>query len=251
LIEQGKAVGVRLSDGEEISAGQLVASTVDPRTLVVDLLGKAVVGELMTRKIERYEWGDSIMVIYLALNGPLEFKAGEETAHACYVRCTPPSLEYIAQMFVEVRAGLLLALPVMVVCKDYTVDPSRVPPGKGLIKILVKCVPYEIRGDAKGEIVAQNWKAASEPYADRVIDLLEEHYIANLRSRILKRIDVWNWCSVVAQLGNGSHGARLIGNERALQFGAVHSGTDHALSAGPLVTLGRAFRLCRVAMPRG
>lgn len=220
LIEQGKAVGVRLSDGEEISAGQLVASTVDPRTLVVDLLGKAVVGELMTRKIERYEWGDSIMVIYLALSGPLEFKAGEETAHACYVHCTPPSLEYIAQMFVEVRAGLLLALPVMVVCKDYTVDPSRVPPGKGLIKILVKCVPYEIRGDAKGEIVAQNWKAAREPYADRVIDLLEEHYIANLKSRILKRI-VHSPVDQERMISTAVHGTELQGAFVPYQTGAM------------------------------
>jgi phytoene dehydrogenase-like protein len=211
---------VRLSDGEEISAGQFVASTVDPQTLVVDLLGKAVVGELMTRKIERYEWGDSIMVIYLALSGPLEFKAGEETAHACYVHCTPPSLEYIAQMFVEVRAGLLPALPVMVVCNDYTADPSRVPPGKGLIKILVKCVPYEIRGDAKGEIVAQNWKAAREPYADRVIDLLEEHYIANLKSRILKRI-VHSPVDQERMISTAVHGTELQGAFVPYQTGAM------------------------------
>jgi phytoene dehydrogenase-like protein len=130
LIEQGKAVGVRLSNGEEISVGRLVASTVDPRTLVLDLLGKAVVGEDMARKIERlerYEWGDSIMVIYLALSGPLDFKAGEETARACYVHCTEPSLEYVTQMFVEARAGLLPTRPVMVVCNDYMADPSRVP----------------------------------------------------------------------------------------------------------------------------
>ena len=107
LVERGKAAGVRLSNGEEISIGRLVASTVDPRTFVLDLLGEAVIGEKIARKIERYEWGDSIMVIYLALSRPLEFKAGEETARACYFHCTPPSLEYVAQMFVDARAGLL------------------------------------------------------------------------------------------------------------------------------------------------
>jgi phytoene dehydrogenase-like protein len=188
LVEHGKALGVRLINGEEIPVGQFVASNVDPRTLVLDLLGSALVGEDIAAKIERYEWGDSIMVIYLALSGPLDFKAGEETSRACYVHCTPPSLEYVAQMFVEARAGLLPAGPVMVICNDHAADPSRVPPGKGLIKILVKCVPYEIRGDATGKIAVHNWDDAKEPYADHVIDLLTEHYIPNLKASILKRV---------------------------------------------------------------
>ena len=220
LIEQGKAVGVRLSNGKEISVARLVASTVDPRTLVIDLLGKAVVGEDMTRKIERYEWGDSIMVIYLALSGPLEFKAGEETARACYVHCTPPSLEYIAQMFVEARAGLLPALPVMVVCNDYTADPSRVPSGKGLIKILVKCVPYQIRGDANGQIAARSWEAAKEQYADRVIDLLAADYIPNLKARVLKRV-VHSPVDQERMISTAVHGTELQGAFVPYQTGAM------------------------------
>lgn len=188
LIEQGKAVAVRLTGGEEILVTRLVASNVDPRTLVLDLLGEAVVGTNIARKIEQYEWGDSIMVIYLALDGPLEFNAGAEIARACYIHCIPPSLEYVAQMFVEARAGLLPAAPGMIVCNDSMADPGRVPPGKGLIKILVKCVPYEIQGDAAGKIAARNWDEAKEAYADRVIDLLTEHYAPNLKARILKRV---------------------------------------------------------------
>jgi phytoene dehydrogenase-like protein len=220
LIAQQKAVGVRLSDGEEISVGSLVASTVDPHTLVIDLLGEAVAGEDITRKIERYEWGDSIMVIYLALSGPLEFKAGEETARACYVHCTPPSLEYVAEMFVEVRAGLLPARPVMVICNDYMADPSRVPPGKGLIKILVKCVPYEIRGDATGRIAARDWKAAREPYADHVIDLLAENYVPNLKARILKRV-VHSPVDQERMISSAVHGTELQGAFLPYQSGAM------------------------------
>jgi beta-carotene ketolase (CrtO type) len=220
LVEQGKAIGVRLSNGEEISVGRLVASTVDPRTLVLDLLGEAVVGEKIAGKIERYEWGDSIMVIYLALSRPLEFKTGEETARACYVHCTPPSLEYVAQMFVEVRAGLLPAQPVMVVCNDYTADPSRVPSGKGLIKILVKCVPYEIRGDAAGEIVGRTWDTTKEPYADRVIDLLTKYYVPNLKASILKRV-VHSPVDQEHMVNTAVHGTELQGAYLPYQRGAM------------------------------
>ena len=220
LVEQGKAVGVRLSDGEEISIGRLVASTVDPRTFVLDLLGEAVVGEKIARKIERYEWGDSIMVIYLALSGGLEFKAGEETARACYVHCTPPSLEYVAQMFAEARDGLLPSQPVLVICNDYTADPSRVPSGKGLIKILVKCVPYEIRGDAAGEISARAWDSAKEQYADRVVDLLTKDYIPNLKTSIMKRV-VHSPVDQERMVSTAVHGSELQGAFLPYQRGAM------------------------------
>jgi beta-carotene ketolase (CrtO type) len=233
LVEHGKAVGVRLTNGEEIPVGQLVASNVDPRTLVLDLLGSALVGEDISGKIERYEWGDSIMVIYLALSGPLDFKAGEETAHACYVHCTPPSLEYVAQMFVEARAGLLPAGPVMVVCNDYMADSTRVPPGKGLIKILVKCVPYEIRGDATGKIAARSWDDAKDPYADHVIDLLTEHYIPNLKATILKRV-VHSPVDQERLISSAVHGTELQGAFLPYQSGAMRPIPELAQYRAPI-----------------
>ncbi len=233
LVEQGKAFGVRLTDGDEIAVGRLVASNVDPRTLVLDLLGSATVGENIARKIEEYEWGDSVMVIYLALSNSLEFKAGEETAHACYVHCTPPSLEYVAQMFVEVRAGLLPARPVMVVCNDYTADPSRVPPGRGLIKILVKCVPYEIRGDATGKITARVWDSAKEQYADHVIDLLSEQYIPNLKASILNRV-VHSPVDQERMVSSAVHGTELQGAFLLYQSGAMRAIPELAQYRAPI-----------------
>jgi phytoene dehydrogenase-like protein len=131
-------------------------------------------------KIERYEWGDSIMVVYFALDRPLEFAVGGDAARACYVHCTPPSLEYVAQMFAETRAGQLPAGPVMVVCQDSVADPSRAPAGTAVGKILVKCVPYEITG--------RTWADAKEAYADHVVDLLTRQYVPNFASSITDRV---------------------------------------------------------------
>lgn len=220
LIDNGKAVGLRLTNQEEIAVGRLVASTVDPRTLVLDLLGSSVVGKNIARKIKEYEWGDSIMVIYLALSDPLQFIAGEQTARASYVHCTPPSLEYVAQMFVEARAGLLPTRPVMVVCNDYTADPSRVPAGKGLIKILVKCVPYEIRGDASNKIAGRTWDSVKEQYADHVLDLLSEKYIPNLKTSILKRV-VHSPVDQERMISSAVHGTELQGAFLPYQTGAM------------------------------
>jgi beta-carotene ketolase (CrtO type) len=57
LVESGRAAGVRLESGEEIPAGRLVASGVDPGELTLKFLGEEVVGREVAGKMERYEWG--------------------------------------------------------------------------------------------------------------------------------------------------------------------------------------------------
>ena len=76
VTEYGKAVAVRLVDGEEIEVGKLVASNVDPQHLVLDLLGEDQVGNNLANKMRQYELGESVMVIYLALDSPVEYQAG-------------------------------------------------------------------------------------------------------------------------------------------------------------------------------
>src|ERR1700741_793356 len=76
LGDAKRATAVRLASGEEISVGQLVVSNVDPGHLVLDLLGTEMVGEAIVEKMERYEWGDSIFVMFAALDSPINYKAG-------------------------------------------------------------------------------------------------------------------------------------------------------------------------------
>src|ERR1700757_1267391 len=50
-----RATAVRLASGEEIPAGQLIVSNVDPGHLVIDLLGVGMVGQEIVDKMQRYE----------------------------------------------------------------------------------------------------------------------------------------------------------------------------------------------------
>jgi phytoene dehydrogenase-like protein len=212
VVEDGRARAVQLADGTEITVGTLVASSIDPRTLVVDLLGADVVGADVVAKIERYEWGDSIMVIYFALDQPLEFSVGEQAARACYVHCTPPSLEYVAQMFAEARAGHLPDGPVLVVCQDSVADPSRAPAGRAVGKILVKCAPYELAD--------RTWAAAKEAYADHVVDVLTRHYVPNFASSLIERV-VHSPEDQEALVSSAVHGTELQGAFVPYQSGAM------------------------------
>ena len=188
VVENGKAIAVRLIDGEEIEVGTLIASNVDPQQLVLDLLGEDQVGVDLANKIRKYELGESVMVVYLALDTPVEYKAGPPAGQSIYVHSTPASLDYFSRLFHEVRSGLLPEEPFFLACNDSAGDPSRVPPGKGLMKLVVQPVPYVIKGDATGRVTARNWNEAKEPFADYVIDLITRDYIPDLRDKILKRV---------------------------------------------------------------
>jgi phytoene dehydrogenase-like protein len=85
-------------------------------------------------------------------------------------------------------AGLLPAEPVLVVGQPTAIDPSRVPPGRHILWVQVRVLPSAIRGDAAGVIEARDWDAAKEPYADRVIDLIER-YAPGTKAKVLARYD--------------------------------------------------------------
>jgi phytoene dehydrogenase-like protein len=181
LIEKGRATGVRLSDGKEIKAKRLVASSTDPHTLIMKLIGEDHVDSSITRDVKRIEWGDSIFGLYLALDSQPEYKSGKEIGKSAQIHISPPTLEYFSKIFYECRGGRLPANPIPIMSNDSMMDPSRVPPGKHLIKFLVPNVPYETENKA-------DWSEIKDEYSDRIIDMVTEDYIPNLKGSILKKI---------------------------------------------------------------
>lgn len=188
LMTAGRATGVRLETGEEIPAGQLVVSSVDPGQLALRLLGEEVIGREIAGKMKRYEWGDSAFVIFVALDGPVEYKAGPEAGAAAHVHLTPPSLDALAEAFVQCRGGKLPAAPLVVSWNDSVIDPSRAPEGKHLKKFVVLSVPYRITGDATGRVHGSDWDQVKEAYADYLIDMITSEYLPDLKAKLLKRV---------------------------------------------------------------
>ncbi len=187
LVSSGRATGVRLENGEEISAKEIVASGVDPGQLTLRFLGEEVVGSEIAGKMERYEWGDPAFVIYAALDGPVGYKAGQDAGSACHVHLTPPSLDPMSKASAECRGGELPATPLIVSWNDSVIDPSRAPEGKHLKKFVVLGVPYEIRGDSTGRISGRTWDEARDEYADYLIEMISADYIPDLKAKLLKR----------------------------------------------------------------
>jgi phytoene dehydrogenase-like protein len=220
LVDSGRARGVRLESGEEIPAGQLVASGVDPGQLVLRFLGEEVVGPTIAGKMERYEWGDPAFVIYAALDGPVEYKAGPEAGAACHVHLTPPSLDPVARASVECRGGELPATPLVISWNDSVIDPSRAPAGKHLKKFVVLGVPYEIRGDATGEVGSGHWDEVKDRYADYLIDKIAENYLPDLKTKLLKK-EAHSPLDLERKLSSAVHGTICHGAMLPYQTGGM------------------------------
>ncbi len=220
LVDSGRATGVLLDSGEEIAAKELVVSNVDPAQLALRLLGEELVGPDVAGKIRRYEWGDSTFVIYAALDGPVEYKAGQEASAAAHVHLTPPSLDPLAQSTVECRGGELPATPLIVSWNDSVIDPSRAPEGKHLKKFVVLSVPYEIRGDATGRISGRNWDEVKNQYADYLIDMITADYMPDLKAKLLKR-EAHSPLDIERKLSSAVHGTICHGAMLPYQTGSM------------------------------
>jgi phytoene dehydrogenase-like protein len=147
-----------------------------------------MVGRNIVQKMERYEYGDSVFVMFMALDGPVHYRAGTAAGRSAHVHLSEPSLDFFARIYLECRGGALPSAPMIVSWNESAIDPSRAPRGKALMKFVVLSVPYVIKADATGKIAARSWEDAREPYADYIVDLVTAHYIPDLKGKILKRV---------------------------------------------------------------
>lgn len=183
-IANGAASGVALESGGRLAAKAVIAN-VHPKIVFGDLVPRAAARAKYDDQIAKFRAGPGTMMIHLALDGLPEWRAGAALRNYAYVHIAP-DLEMMARVYAEASAGLLPGEPALVVGQPTAIDPSRAPAGKHILWIQVRVLPAEIRGDAADRIAAANWDEAKEPYAERVLALLES-YAPNLRGRILGR----------------------------------------------------------------
>ena len=126
--------------------------------------------------------------MFVALDNPVNYKAGLAAGQSAHVHLTEPSLDFFARVYLQCRSGALPSAPMIVSWNDSMIDPSRAPAGKALMKFVVLNVPYVITGDATGKIPARSWDDAREPYADYLVDLITANYIPDLKGKILRRV---------------------------------------------------------------
>lgn len=186
LVKSGKAVGVVLENGEEISA-DLVISNLDPRRTFLKLAGREHFESDFIANIERYKLRGSSGKVNLALDRLPEFACMPgDGPHMRGDVAIAPSTEYLERAYDEAKYGEFSRRPYLNVVIPSLVDPSVAPPGKHVMSIFVQYAPYKIREGA------ENWPQKREAFGDAVIDTLAE-YMPTLKNDILHRQVLTPW----------------------------------------------------------
>jgi phytoene dehydrogenase-like protein len=181
-ISGGRATGVVLETGERVGAGRALVANLTP-TVLATLLPERALGK--RGRVDRYRYGPGTSMVHLALDDLPDWSAGDELRDFAYVHIGP-YMDDMSTAYNNAVSGRLPMKPTLVVGQPTTVDPTRAPEGKHVLWIQVRMVPGVIKGDAGGEITDTDWETAKEPFAERVIDLIEE-YAPGLRQKILAR----------------------------------------------------------------
>jgi phytoene dehydrogenase-like protein len=188
LVRDGRAVGVRTEDGEPVQAGRAVIASVNPDQLYLKLLAGSdgVVPPLIRGQAAKYRYGLGCVQVHLALAEPAQLH--DERLLGVGQPHLTGGLDAVSRAVNEARRGLLPSEPTISWDSPSTLDASRCPAGKAVVRLQMLEVPCRPRGDAAEKIeVAGEWTdRVKNEFADRVIELAARH-VKNLPGAILAR----------------------------------------------------------------
>jgi phytoene dehydrogenase-like protein len=180
LVRGGRAYGVALESGDEISA-RVIISNADPKVTFLKLVNEQDLDEGFRREVRKIRIQGCSMKINLALDALPDFTAlpGSElapqhktTIHLC------PSMDYVDRAWEDATAGRPSDNPMLEITIPTAYDDSIAPPGKHIMCIFAQYAPYSLRDS--------DWDTMKDVFADRCINALAD-YAPNLRDSIIHR----------------------------------------------------------------
>ena len=193
LIDDGKAVGVRVAGGKEYRAKEAVISNIDAQRLFMQMIDKSDsdaadpdLHERLKRRIVNNN--ETILKIDLALNEPLRFEHHEhKDEYLVGSILIADSVHHVEQAHSLCTLGQIPDdNPSMYAVLPSYRDPSLAPPGKHTLWIEF-FAPYQIK-DANGTgLNGTGWTdELKNKVADRVIDKLAD-YAPNVKDATIAR----------------------------------------------------------------
>lgn len=178
LVKDGRARGVTLANGDEITA-RVVASNLDPRRTFLQTMDAADVPADVLSGIRKFRSEGTSLKMNLGLTGLPEFaalpgvppgSAGPQhraTMHLC------PSVEYIERAWDDAKYGRPSRSPLIEMTIPTMYDPTLAPPGRHIMGIFLQYAPYTLKDS--------DWDRERDPYTERILDVIGE-YCPNIRS---------------------------------------------------------------------
>ena len=178
LLKDGRAAGVILEDGQQITA-KVVVTSLHPRTAFLDHVGPQNLPDDFVRDIEHWKTRSGVVKINLALAELPDFTADPGTNlqehHTGSVEMAP-TMPYIERAFQEAREGRPATKPFSNGVIPTAFDSTLCPDGYHIMSLFTQWVPSDWN--------EQPHTTELQAYADRMIDCYNE-VAPNFKSSIL------------------------------------------------------------------
>ena len=197
LLEGGRCVGVETESGEQFRARHAVVSSIHVKHLV-DMAPAEAWGDAFLYGVETYKAGRTMFVTHYAASEPPRFMVDGSGGTLSVVGAgVAQTAERQLRMESNFHHGTVGAEdPVLLVLTPSIADPSRVPEGKHMIKV-INVQPYALHegpekwDEIKKEVAASNL-AELRKYAPNLTD--DKILAIDVRSPLdLERINRHNW----------------------------------------------------------
>lgn len=168
ITSNGKARGVALEDGTELSAG-IVVSALDPRRTFLQLVEPRELPADLVEDINRFKFQGTSAKVNFALDGAPRFPAlGERTDQYRGFTNIGPSMDYLERAFDDAKYGWYSSRPFIDSAVQSTIDPDMAPPGKHVMSCFIQYAPYHLR--------ESDWEAERQNLGDTVQATLESFF---------------------------------------------------------------------------
>ncbi|HYW22198.1 MAG TPA: NAD(P)/FAD-dependent oxidoreductase [Nodularia sp. (in: cyanobacteria)] len=193
LIDDGKAVGVRVAGGQEYRAKYGVISNIDAKRLFLQLIDSNEVDDADPDLRERLERriinnNETILKIDLALDEPLHFPHHDhKDDYLIGSILIADSMAHVEQAHSKCTLGEIPdSNPSMYAVMPSALDPTLAPPGKHTLWIEF-FAPYQIAGAEGTGLKGTGWTdELKNQVADKVIDKLA-NYAPNVKQATIAR----------------------------------------------------------------
>jgi len=170
IIENGRAVGVRLLGGREIRA-KVVASNADPKRTLLQLVGKADLAPLHRERVQRihtragymkFHAARSAAPVYAAL--PDQLKNDPKSANCVRIAT---SLQHYEDAWTDCQRGLPAANPIISAQLPTAYIPELAPLGKHIFGAWIRYAPRHPKNGS--------WADLRQPVEDNVVNMVDQY----------------------------------------------------------------------------
>ncbi|RXR08436.1 phytoene desaturase family protein [Pseudoxanthomonas composti] len=182
LVQGGRAVGVRLQDGQALRARSVVAN-VNPRLLYQHLLRPEHVPPATAERMAHWRCGSGTFRMNVALDRLPSFTAlPGEGDHLTAGIILAPSLDYMDRAYLDARAHGWAREPIVELLIPSTLDETLAPPGQHVASLFCQHVAPELPA-------GRSWDDHREEVADLMIATVERYapgFAASVLGRQIK-----------------------------------------------------------------